>query len=215
MCFCKEGQPDCSYKLPSIQVTKGEIFSLQVVAVDQVNHTLDAKIIASTNGYLGEGQQFYMAYKNCTKLQFNLYSFRSSETLRLYANGSCSDSEVSQTTVVIKFTPCVCPTGFERAQPIDDSRCECTCNLNLLPHIDNCNSSSKALGKTDNSWVDFTNLTDPSGYIAYPYCLYDYCHPFSEVVVNLNIENGADVQCNFNCILGPYAVLAQTPIASH
>ena len=135
VCFCKEGQPDCSYKLPSIQVTKGETFSLQVVAVDQVNHTLDAKTIASTDGYLGEGQQFHAACKSCTKLQFNLYSFRSSEIVRLYPIGSCSDSEVSQATVVIKFTPCVCPTGFERAQPIDDSRCECTCNLNLLPHI--------------------------------------------------------------------------------
>ena len=49
VCFCtSEGEPDCSYsnQPPLIKVKKGEAFTVSLVAVDQVNHSVDANIIA-------------------------------------------------------------------------------------------------------------------------------------------------------------------------
>ena len=43
ICFCNsDNQPDCNYQLSLIQVRKGETFFVSLVAVDQVNHTVDA-----------------------------------------------------------------------------------------------------------------------------------------------------------------------------
>ena len=48
VCFCKSnGEADCSYQPPTINIKKGEIFTVPLVAVDQVNHSVDANIISS------------------------------------------------------------------------------------------------------------------------------------------------------------------------
>ena len=61
VCFCNiQHKPDCSYQLSTITVKKGEAFNVSVVAVDQVNNTVDANItasISSSDGGFGEGQQ--------------------------------------------------------------------------------------------------------------------------------------------------------------
>ena len=42
----------------------------------------------------------------------------------------------------------------------------------------------------------YINDTDPSGYIIYPNCPFDYCKPQTlNVSINLNVPNGADAQC--------------------
>ena len=61
ICFCNsESEPDCSYQPPTIKVKKGEAFTVPLVAVDQVNHSVDANIISSLSsqdGGFSEGQQ--------------------------------------------------------------------------------------------------------------------------------------------------------------
>ena len=61
---------------------KGETFNVSVVAVDQVNHSVDAFIISSLtfpDGGFGEGQQMQRVGVNCTNLRYNvlgvLYGF--------------------------------------------------------------------------------------------------------------------------------------------
>ena len=50
-----------------------------------------------------------------------------------------------------------------------------------------------------NSWITYLNDTDPSGYIIYSNCPFDYCYPQTEkVYMNLNLPNGADAQCDYN-----------------
>ena len=60
VCFCNsELEPDCSYQLPTITVRKGEAFNVSVVAVDQINNTVDANISSSLSAFnsgFGEGQ---------------------------------------------------------------------------------------------------------------------------------------------------------------
>ena len=57
VCFCLHDQPNCSYNHPPISVRRGEPFRLSVVAVDQVNHTVEATIISkvSSTADLGDG----------------------------------------------------------------------------------------------------------------------------------------------------------------
>ena len=56
VCFCKsESEPDCGYQPPTIKVRKGEAFNmpLAIVAVDQVNHSVNANIISSLSSQDG------------------------------------------------------------------------------------------------------------------------------------------------------------------
>ena len=60
VCFCKENKTDCNYQPSSVNVTKGQDFSKELVAVDQVNNSSKATIHAftATNASgLGVGQQ--------------------------------------------------------------------------------------------------------------------------------------------------------------
>ena len=61
VCFCKsESEPDCSYQPPTIEVKRGEAFTVPLVAVDQVNHSVEANItssLSSEDGGFHEGQQ--------------------------------------------------------------------------------------------------------------------------------------------------------------
>ena len=202
ICFCLNNQPNCSYEHPTISVMRGHLVRVPVVAVDQVNHTVQATIIsrASSSGDLGEGQRFQEVGTNCTTLEFNIISSADSEQLDMHADGPCGDSVLSQTRVNISFLPCECPIGFEPLPDVQDRRCVCVCNSSISNRIGNCNASTGLVMKFNNSWIDYTNSTNPPGFIIHPYCPYDYCIPVSEgVFLNFNEgDEGIDVQCNFN-----------------
>ena len=137
VCFCKsESEPDCSYQPPTIKVKKGEAFTMPLVAVDQVNHSVDANIISSLSsrdGGFSEGQQTQSVRKTCSNVTFNVFSPHSSETINLFADGPCGSSTLSTRQLYIEFSECTCPVGF---QPLDsDTRCGCDCDSKLSPHI--------------------------------------------------------------------------------
>ena len=86
--------PDCNYQWPITRVKKGRPSVVTLVAVDQVNHTVNATIrsyLSSQAGGLGEGQQSQSAYETCTSLTFNAYSPNRFEKLTLYAEGPCNN----------------------------------------------------------------------------------------------------------------------------
>ena len=203
VCFCNsEGQPDCSYQPAPIKVKKGEAFTMSLVAVDQVNHSVDANItssLSSPDSGFDEGQQIQKVNKNCTDLTFNVFASNDSEIIKLFADGPCGSSTLSVQHVNIQFLNCACPVGFE----VDSSRstrCECNCHFALSPYITNCDHTTSSLLRVDtNSWITYINDTDPSGYVIHNYCPFDYCHPPTEnVSINLNLPNGADAQCAYN-----------------
>ena len=201
VCFCNsEGEPDCRYQPPPIKVRKGEAFTVSLVAVDQVNCSVDANIInslSSQDGGFSEGQQTQSVGRNCSALTFNLFSRPNDETLNLYADGPCGSSTPSIRHLDIQFIDCTCPVGF---QPSNDNmkstRCECVCDSRLSPYIATCNLTTESLLRDTNSWITYINDTDPPGYIIHPNCPSDYCQPPTEnVSINLNLPNGADAQC--------------------
>ena len=82
VCFCRNGLPDCRYQHPPVMVKKGEVFKIQLVAVDQVYHMISAYIrssLSSTEGGLGEDQLLQFTNDNCTELSFQVFSPKKSE----------------------------------------------------------------------------------------------------------------------------------------
>ena len=202
VCFCKsESEPDCSYQPPTFEVKKGEAFTMPLIAVDQVNHSVDANIISSLSsqdGGFSEGQQTQSVGRNCSNITFNVFSPHNSETINLFANGPCGSSTLSTQHLYIEFSDCTCPVGF---QPLDsDTRCGCDCDSKLSPHIISCNSTTKSLVRVNtNSWITHINDTDPPGYVIHPNCPLDYCRsPTENVSMNLNLPDGSDAQCAYN-----------------
>ena len=205
VCFCNsKPEPDCSYQLPIITVKKGEAFNVSVVAVDQVNNTVDANIsssISSFNSGFGEGQQIQKLERNCTDLTYNVFSPHDSETMILFADGPCGSAALSTSHITIQFTDCTCPVGF---QPLSNSksstRCECVCDSRLSPFITHCDYATSLVFRVNtNSWITYINDTDQSGYVKCRYCPFDYCkHSEDNVSINFNLPNGADAQCSYN-----------------
>ena len=203
VCFCKiESEPDCSYHPPTFKVKKGETFTVPLVAVNQVNHSVAANIISSlsSQGGFSEGQQTQSVRKNCSNVTFNMFSPHNSEIINLFADGPCGSSAFSIRQLYIEFSDCICPVGF---QPLDsDTRCQCDndCDSKLSPHITSCNSTTKSLLRVNtNSWITHINDTDLPGYLIHPNCPLDYCHSSTEnVSMNLNLPDGSDAQCAYN-----------------
>ena len=204
VCFCKsESEPDCGYQPPTIKVRKGGAFNmpLEIVAVDQVNHSVNANIISSLSsqdGGFSEGQQIQSVGRNCSNITFNVFSPHNSETIQLFADGPCGSSTLSTRRLYIEFSNCTCPVGFQRLD--SDTRCECDCDSKLSPHITSCNSTTKSLVRVNtNSWITHINDTDPPGYVIHPNCPLDYCRsPTENVNMNLNLPDGSDAQCAYN-----------------
>ena len=202
LCFCtRDGQPDCEYNPPLVYTKKGESFTVSLVAVDQVNHTVDASIISSlssSNGGFGEGQQTQKVRRNCTELHYSVLSPENIERITLFAGGPCADSEGSIRYIDVHFINCTCPIGFEpSANTI--TKCECICDTKLSQYLANCNSSTESLLLKGDAWIFYSNETDPPGYIVHPHCPFDYCHsPSKNIRINLNLPNGADSQCAYD-----------------
>ena len=203
VCFCNsQGQPDCDYEPPTILVEKGGAFSVSLVAVDQVEHPVDASItsyLLSFSGAFDEGQRTQPTTKTCKDLTFNVISPNDGETMGLFAEGPCGNSQPLVRYLNITFISCTCPIGFQQSND-SSSRCVCVCDLELHPYITLCDVSNSSLTRVGtNSWIAYTNDTHPTGYVIHPNCPFDYCYPPTETIsMNLNLPDGADAQCAYN-----------------
>ena len=196
VCFCRnipnENEPDCSYQPPTIIVKKGEAFTVPLVAVDQVNHSVNANIISSLSsqdGVFSEGQQSQSVGRNCSNITFNIFSPHNSETMNLYADGPCGSSTLSVRHLDIQLVT-------QGVNAFVTHNC-----LPLLPIMTATQQLRASLTRVNtNSWIDYINDTDPPGYVIHPNCPLDYCQlPTKNISMNFNLPNGADAQCAYNC----------------
>ena len=205
LCFTADQNNDCTHQYYT-EVKKGQIFTLSVVAVDQVGQPVSATIQSSlrfTESGLAEGQLARRIPAKCTDLTFNLVSPHVSETLSLYASdGPCNDAELSTATIEIHFLPCSCPIGLQ-VSGMNSTNCTCECHSNISQYLvqDRCDSHTGQIIKlpqsTARAWISYINDTDLTGYLVYPNCPFDYCLVISPPL-DLNQPNGADAQCAFN-----------------
>ena len=209
LCFCRDGQPDCNYQPEPIQVNNQEkIFSVELIAYDQVRHAVNASIqcfLNSSAGGLGEGQLIQNINKVCTKLKYNLFTPNSYERLSLAfsaVRGPCNNiSGISERSITIDII-CSCPIGFNRSSNNNATSCDCVCHQVLqLYEKTECNPATESIIRRENFWISYINHTgsNSSGYVIYPHCPFDYCYtPDKQVSVNLNLPNGSDAQCDLN-----------------
>ena len=127
--FCLDNVISSNYSHPSISIKKGEMFTVSVVAVDQVGNPLNATIInsfqsKSGNGRLKAGQVEQQVGNQCTELEYNVYSHDNSAQIHMHAAGPCGDKGVSRKTLNVIFLPCICPIGFHPSQSENDCTCE-------------------------------------------------------------------------------------------
>ena len=200
VCSCQDTELfHCQNETP-VSVQKGEKFNVSVMAVDQVNNTVNASIHSSIQeeSILGEGQQLQHAEGDCTNLTFNISSPFEYVDLILYADqGPCKDKGLSSFTVKINFKNCSCFIGFIPSNELN--RCECNLDPQLKGYVTVHNASSFV--RIQNSWINYIyNNGNKYIYIIHPNCPYDYCLPPSPTtgIINLNESNGADAQCNLN-----------------
>ena len=183
ICFCKDGYPDCTYMPPPIEIMRGETIALRIVAVDQVNRTINDTIIHaslnSTFGTLDEGQEAQRTHEGCTELSFDLLSTSDSEQLLLYAEGPCTSKGISQISAMIQILPCSCPIGFARSER-DTIRCVCECDPELGVYVSECYPSEQAIVRKGNFWITHVNTSLDTGYLIFPNCPLDYILPSTQ-----------------------------------
>ena len=131
--FCLDNVISPNYSHPNVSIKKGELFTVSLVAVDQVGNPLNATIISSFqsksgNGRLKAGQVEQQVGDQCTELEYNVYSQDNSAQIHIHADGPCGDKGVSRKTLTVKFLPCICPIGFHPSQSENDCICECDQN---------------------------------------------------------------------------------------
>lgn len=211
ICFCDNSSIDCSKPPPEYTIERGGVISVELTVVDQMNKSMDGSVFAylsSESSRLGESQSIQdTGY--CTELTFNVYSAAASETLSLYANGSCNNTGISRADIAIDFVP-DCPPGFA----LSDSSLECVCDQELRNIVIECFIENGTLVRRGSAWIsvwnasDLNNIDDDcsnasnstcmnSGIYLHPYCPYDYCHPPTENVI-INLNSGSNDQCAFN-----------------
>ena len=185
----------------NITIKKGEYFNVQVVALDQVNHSVEASISSHLNlssSYLEKDQYTQSIPANCTSLSFNAHSLNNTETLYISPKSQCSNKENGKAfRVHITFEECTCPMGFYvlRSRKYTED-CKCACDPRISPYaeLSQCNLSSVV--RKNDYWISYSNET---GFLVHPFCPYDFCLlPSIPVSIDLNIPNGSDTQCAFN-----------------
>lgn len=204
MCQCISNHPNCNYQQQeSIKIKKGQAFSVSLVAVDQINHPVDATVqsILRFNGSgLAEGQLTRSIPGQCTELMFSIVSPQDHEVLSLYAsNGPCNNAELSTLNLEIDFLTCNCPIGFQSSKKNAAINCTCECHESISRYM-TCNPLTESLMRQSQPivWISYINGTNAStGYLVFPNCPYDYCNPFS-VPIDLTQVSGTDRQCAFN-----------------
>ena len=205
VCLCIRDEHICSKQNNMtlyIEVMKGKTFTASVVAVDQIGHPVNGTIQTSlkfTESGLAEGQLTREIPAKCTDLTFNVVSPHSTEELTLYASdGPCKDAELSKMTLGIHFLPCSCLIGLQPSGK-NKTNCTCECHTDIHQYVEQCDPHTGSFVRQSQSkaWISYINDTQPSGYLVYSNCPFDYCKSPGPSI-DLNQLNGANVQCAFN-----------------
>ena len=198
VCFCVNGEINCTNSQFEHSARKGEAFQVGVIAIDQVGNPVNSGVISTTsnNARLKTGQAYQKTRTDCTILEYNTYSSENSTSIVIYPDGPCKDMGVSKRTIDVIFLPCTCPVGFEPSQ--SRVECVCQCDIRLKPYVKNCTiENGSNLLVSENVWIGFVNKSKNIGFIIHPSCPFDYCTP-KPINIDLNISGGVDMQCAFN-----------------
>ena len=200
--FCLDNILSPNYEHSSVEINKGELFTVSLAAVDQVGNLVNATVTStlsseSGNGHFNGGQVEQQVKPLCTKLEYNVYSQDNSSQmyLYLYSDGPCGSMEVSKLTLNLTFLPCECPVGFEPSS--SKTECICQCDKRLMQHhITKCFIKSGTVQLETNIWIGVANYTNETGFVIHD-CPYDYCVQ-KPVNISLSSPDRVHQQCAYN-----------------
>ena len=149
ICQCIDNTLNCTMMHhPSHRLKKGGLFSVSLVAVNQIGHPVAATIqslLSSNKSGLLEGQSTISISAKCTNLEFNVVSPEDSEQLSLYAsNGPCKNAESGSLIVDVIFLPCSCPVGFQNSEN-SEVNCTCECHIDITPYVSRCDIHTQSI----------------------------------------------------------------------
>ena len=101
-------------------------------------------------------------------------------------------------TLGIHFLPCSCLIGLQPSGK-NKTNCTCECHTDIHQYVEQCDPHTGSFVRQSQSkaWISYINDTQPSGYLVYSNCPFDYCKSPGPSI-DLNQLNGANVQCAFN-----------------
>jgi len=129
LCFCRDGQPDCSYQPHVKYLGSDSIDQLSVVAVDQINSTIPTTIYSSINPQILYEDFSQNVTESYTDL--GLSSLQSSTRVILNPNGPCHQAGISQRFIDVVSLFCSCPIGFQSST--SETGCVCVRDSSLHP----------------------------------------------------------------------------------
>ena len=193
VCHCKDSIPDCTVTSTNYTVYPGQTLEVPVVAVGQRNGTVPSIVRSSlssqSSSRIGSLEMSQQTGRQCTILQYTVFSRNSFEEITLLSDNPCADPG-TKLTVYTDVLPC--PPGFE----LSNLSAACVCDVRLQPYTNSCNISDATIERTDNDnfWVGFD--VKKGGVILHSQCTFDYCRR-DTVRFTLN-GSGSDAQCNNN-----------------
>ena len=181
---------------------------MDVAIADRGNHAVNGSIVSEIkySVLIRDDQKIQDVKYGCTPLIFNVYSLEASqqlvtspqlEELQTKHNISMNYSKRSIKLYVLACTDC--PIGFQQIKDVAKG-CDRVCDVKLESYIISCNYIRETIIKQGTTaWITYLSVKNVSDYLIYPYCPMDYCLlSDASVEINLNIPNGADVQCAHN-----------------
>ena len=211
VCLCNlsdsEHEPDCSQRTFSISMKRGIIneFYISLVAVNQINRSVDATLLSRfVNDTISASQAVRLSNTSkCSNVEFKMsFPDVSNEyQLKIFADGPCSDDNISSFHIDIYISECSCPLGFMLDNTSTECSCICDKNLEKLIEDLNCNFENESVIRQGDYWIMYLNNTDGNGstshsYFVHPHCPFDYCQPpNTETPIKLNEPNAEDAQC--------------------
>ena len=128
LCLCKDNQSDCNYIPEPIQFNGGKAFSLQLIAYNHISKPVRAAVdIHLSAGSILAGQ---FINNTCTEVivQFNVFTpIDDFGSLTLSVIGPCNVAGISTKNIIVKFTACICPIGFQISTE-NEMSCDCVCD---------------------------------------------------------------------------------------
>ena len=205
VCLCVNETLDCNQRMHTIKIKKGSLneFSIELAAIDQVNHIVSATILSTSTDELVT-QVARENSSKCSTVTFkkNFPDAPKTYNFDLYAEGPCKNKGISTIKVSVKVEECLCPAGFMTDE--SSINCRCMCDQKLQEKIINddleCSETKGAIVRKGDYYVSILNKSEiPYEYFKHSHCPLDYCLPPNEPVqINLGDPNGEDAQCANN-----------------
>ena len=210
ICMCLNSIPTCSIADYRMRLFPGQTSEIDAVAVGQRIGIVPSIVLAQFSdeeGSLGEGQSVQSVGRECTRLQFTIYTVKQSKQLLLRAqDAGVPKLTLSQLRLMNKYLSQqlsilievkMCKAGFD----FHTSLKKCVCSPLIVQHDGiSCNLNTFMIQRTEGKWLSVTeehnNFTLNTGIIIHDNCPHDYCRSDANSLT-FHLDTPDD-QCAFN-----------------